>query len=163
MLPTTAFIETFKLMGAIPTPIPFNELYTAVQTGVVDGFEHDAATVVATKLYEVSQALLADRASVQPDDRRDRQARARQGAGRPPARAPARPRPKPPRIERGQAAEKGSAAVEELKRLGITFHPMAKAEREAVRKEMETRLWTPFAVQYPTTKPLFAIIASTRA
>ncbi len=42
MLPTPIFVETFKLIGAIPTPIPINELYTAVQTGVVDGFEHDA-------------------------------------------------------------------------------------------------------------------------
>ena len=55
VLPTTAFIDTFKLMGAVPTPIPFNELYTAVQTGVVDGFEHDASTVLATKLYEVTK------------------------------------------------------------------------------------------------------------
>jgi len=29
VLPTPAFIETFKIMGAIPTPIPFGELYTA--------------------------------------------------------------------------------------------------------------------------------------
>ena len=42
VLPTPAFIETFKIMGAIPTPIPFGELYMAAQTGVVDGFEHDA-------------------------------------------------------------------------------------------------------------------------
>ena len=53
VLPTPAFIETFKLMGAIPTPIPFGELYMAAQTGVVDGFEHDAATVLASKLNEV--------------------------------------------------------------------------------------------------------------
>ena len=53
VLPTPAFIETFKIMGAIPTPIPFGELYMAAQTGVVDGFEHDAATVLASKLDEV--------------------------------------------------------------------------------------------------------------
>ena len=48
--PTPAFIETFKIMGAIPTPIPFGEQYMAAPTGVVDGFEHDAATVLASKL-----------------------------------------------------------------------------------------------------------------
>ena len=53
VLPTPAFIETFKIMGAIPTPIPFGELYMAAQTGVVDGFEHDAATVLASKFDEV--------------------------------------------------------------------------------------------------------------
>lgn len=53
VLPTPAFIETFKIMGAIPTPISFGELYMAAQTGVVDGFEHDAGTVLANKLNEV--------------------------------------------------------------------------------------------------------------
>ncbi len=53
VLPTPAFIETFKIMGAIPTPIPIGELYMAAQTGVVDGFEHDAATVLASKFDEV--------------------------------------------------------------------------------------------------------------
>src|SRR5262245_55842319 len=56
VLPTPAFIETFKIMGAIPTPIPFGELYMAAQTGVVDGFEHDAATVLASKLNEVTKS-----------------------------------------------------------------------------------------------------------
>ena len=36
VLPTPAFMDTFKAMGAVPTPIPFGELYMAVQTGVVD-------------------------------------------------------------------------------------------------------------------------------
>ena len=56
VLPTPAFIETFKIMGAIPTPIPFGELYMAAQTGVVDGFEHDAGTVLASKFFEVTKS-----------------------------------------------------------------------------------------------------------
>src|SRR5579872_1285648 len=55
VLPAPAFVETFKIMGAIPTPISINELYTALQTGVVDGFEHDAGTVLAQKFYEVTK------------------------------------------------------------------------------------------------------------
>ena len=39
--------------GAVPTPIPFGELYMAVQTGVVDAAEHDPATVLASKFDEV--------------------------------------------------------------------------------------------------------------
>ena len=39
----------------MPTPIPINELYTAAQTGVVDGFEHDPGTVLAYKFYEVDK------------------------------------------------------------------------------------------------------------
>jgi len=162
VLPTTAFIETFKLMGAIPTPIPFNELYTAVQTGVVDGFEHDAATVVATKLFEVSKHCWLTEHLFSPMI----VVIGKRGMDKlPPDIRPAilKAAAETTQFERGQAADKGKAAVEELKRLGITFHPMSKAEREAVRREMETRLWVAFAVQYPTTKPLFEAISAARA
>ena len=40
---------------------------------------------------------------------------------------------------------------------------MVKAEREQVRREMETKLWSAFALQYPPTKPLFEAIAAHRA
>ena len=161
VLPTTAFIETFKTVGAVPTPIPFNELYTAMQTGVVDGFEHDAATVLATRLYEVSKycfltehlygpmvAVIGKRGLEKiPADIRPSFLKAAAEATT---------------YQRGLAAEKGRAAFDELQHLGITFYPMAKKEHEAVRKEMETKLWTAFAVQYPPTKPLFQAIAAAR-
>ena len=64
--------------------------------------------------------------------------------------------------QRAQAAEKGRAAFEELKKLGITFHPMAKAERDALRRQMEAQLWPAFANQFPPTRPLFQAVASAR-
>ena len=156
VLPTSAFIDTFKLMGAVPTPIPFNELYTAVQTGVVDGFEHDASTVLATKLYEVTRhcfltehlfppmvAVIGKRGLDKiPADIRPAFLQAAQEASL---------------YQRAQAAEKGRAAFEELKKLGITFHPMTKAERDALRRLMEAQLWPEFANQYPPTRPLFQV------
>jgi TRAP-type C4-dicarboxylate transport system substrate-binding protein len=66
-------------------------------------------------------------------------------------------------FQRAQAVEHGKQAIEELKRLGIAFHPMAKTEREQVRHEMQTKLWSAFATQYPPTKPLFDAIAASRA
>ncbi len=161
VLPTSAFIDTFKLMGAVPTPIPFNELYTAVQTGVVDGFEHDASTVLATKLFEVTKhcyltehlfppmvAVIGRRGLDKiPADVRPAFLKAAQEAST---------------WQRGQAAEKGRGAFEELKKLGIVFHPMAKVERENLRKQMETQLWPAFANQYPATVPLFKSIAAAR-
>src|SRR5258708_31030053 len=162
VLPTTAFIETFKLMGAIPTPIPFNALYTALQTGVVDGFEHDAATVVASKLYEVSKYCWLTEHLFSPMIA----VMGRRGLEK--IRADVRPAlfkaaSEATAYQRAHAAEKGRAPVQELKRLGITFQPMAKTEREFVRKEMETKLWAAFAAQYPATKPLFEAIAAARA
>jgi tripartite ATP-independent transporter DctP family solute receptor len=58
VLPATNFVETFKVMEAVPTPIPFGELYTSLQTGVVDGFEHDAPTALGSKFYEVTKHCL---------------------------------------------------------------------------------------------------------
>jgi tripartite ATP-independent transporter DctP family solute receptor len=48
-------IETYRAMGAAPTAMPFSELYTAAQTGVVDGFENAIGTLHTSKLYEVGK------------------------------------------------------------------------------------------------------------
>jgi tripartite ATP-independent transporter DctP family solute receptor len=47
--------DTYKAMGASPVPLPFGELYTAMQTGVVDGNENGPATLEAMKFYEVQK------------------------------------------------------------------------------------------------------------
>jgi tripartite ATP-independent transporter DctP family solute receptor len=48
-----AQIETFKALGATPTPMSFSELYTALQQGVVDGQENPLENIYNGKLYEV--------------------------------------------------------------------------------------------------------------
>jgi len=162
VLPTPAFIETFKIMGAIPTPIPFGELYMAAQTGVVDGFEHDAATVLASKLNEVVKycwltehlfspmvVVIGKRGMDKiPNDLRPAFMKAA-------ADATAK--------QRAIATDKGNQAVEALTKLGMGFSPMAKAEREQVRKEMEAKLWSNFAKEHPDTAPLFTAISAARA
>jgi TRAP-type C4-dicarboxylate transport system substrate-binding protein len=45
----------FKGLGASPTTVPIGELYTALQTKVVDGQENALPTIDATKLYEVQK------------------------------------------------------------------------------------------------------------
>ena len=40
---------------------------------------------------------------------------------------------------------------------------MSAADRAAVRKEMEARLWADFTKQHPATAPLLAAIQSARA
>lgn len=47
-----SYIETFKLLGANPTPIPWGELYTSLSSGVVDGFENKAEAALASRLHE---------------------------------------------------------------------------------------------------------------
>ncbi|HMD02559.1 MAG TPA: TRAP transporter substrate-binding protein, partial [Candidatus Baltobacteraceae bacterium] len=43
----------FKSLGASPTPINFNEVYTSLQTHVVDGQENPLALIETAHLYEV--------------------------------------------------------------------------------------------------------------
>lgn len=50
-----AQIATFNSLGAIPTPMPFSELYTALLQGVVDGQENPLQQIYLSRLYEVQK------------------------------------------------------------------------------------------------------------
>lgn len=56
-----AQIETFRAMGAIPTPMPFSELYGALQQGVVDGQENPLENIYNGKLFEVQDYVTESR------------------------------------------------------------------------------------------------------
>lgn len=45
----------FQALGAGPTPINFNEVYSALQTKVVEGQENPLAIIATAKLYEVQK------------------------------------------------------------------------------------------------------------
>ena len=49
-----------EAMGASPTPIAFNELYTALQTGVADGQDNAVWVFNAVQLFEVQDYLMID-------------------------------------------------------------------------------------------------------
>lgn len=53
--PGLIFVSLFKALGASPTTINFNELYSALQTKVVDAQENPIALILAGKLYEVQK------------------------------------------------------------------------------------------------------------
>lgn len=46
--------QVFQAFGATPTPVAFAEMYSALQTGVVDGADAPLDTILAQNLYEVS-------------------------------------------------------------------------------------------------------------
>ena len=48
------YVKAVELMGASPTPMAFGEVYTSLQTGVIDGYEHDASTTLQQRFYEVA-------------------------------------------------------------------------------------------------------------
>ena len=47
------YVKAVELMGASPTPMAFGEVYTSLQTGVIDGYEHDASTTLQQRFYDV--------------------------------------------------------------------------------------------------------------
>jgi len=53
--PAPALTSLFKALDASPTPINFNEVYTSLQTKVVEGQENPLAIIATTRLYEVQK------------------------------------------------------------------------------------------------------------
>jgi TRAP-type transport system periplasmic protein len=52
------YIETFKALGVNATPMPFPEVFTALETKTVDGQENPAATILTSKFYEVQKNVV---------------------------------------------------------------------------------------------------------
>lgn len=48
-------VDTLNAMGAIATPMGQGEVYSALQQGVLDGWENNPTTLYTLKLYEVSK------------------------------------------------------------------------------------------------------------
>ena len=59
------WVEMIRAMGAAPTPIPFGEVYTALQQRTVDGQENPIPTIFTRKFYEVQGHLSMTRHMLQ--------------------------------------------------------------------------------------------------
>ena len=51
------FLNSFKTLGANAVPLPFSELFTALETKTVDGQENPYNTILSSKFYEVQKYL----------------------------------------------------------------------------------------------------------
>jgi TRAP-type transport system periplasmic protein len=51
------YIDMFNSFGANALPLPFSELFTALETGTVDGQENPVNTIESSKFYEVQKYL----------------------------------------------------------------------------------------------------------
>ena len=60
-------VRLVELLGAKPIPIPFGELYTALDTGTVDGAENNPPSLYTTRQYEVTAAYTLNEHTVVPD------------------------------------------------------------------------------------------------
>ena len=59
VIPNPVFLETFKTFKANPMPMPFAELYGALESKAVDGQENPFAVILSSKFYEVKKYVSA--------------------------------------------------------------------------------------------------------
>lgn len=55
--PNPAHIKAFQLLGANPLPMPFTELFTAMETRTVDGQENPTTLILNARFHEVQKHL----------------------------------------------------------------------------------------------------------
>ena len=130
------YVKAVELMGASPTPMAFGEVYTSLQTGVIDGYEHDASTTLQQRFYEVAHYM----ARTRPHRRRARPVGVDREPG-PPSRRP--PRDARAGRARGRAAPArdgpaGGCGGDRAARRARHDHPRDRRPRLPSRAE---RLW----------------------
>lgn len=157
VLPSPTFVQTFRLLGASPVPMSFGEIYVSLQTGVIDGLEHDPPTILQFKFYEIAKSLTLTQHIFDPVApiistlalgrlSAPEQQAAREAA----ATAILAQRPK--------AAAAAQAALDALKQNGVTT---VEIDRAALAGEVKP-LWTSFTDQHPATKPVVDAVLAAR-
>jgi TRAP-type transport system periplasmic protein len=130
------YIDLFNALGANPVPLPFPEVYTALETRTVDGQENPAPSILTAKLNEVQKHLTLSNHMYNPqavlvgakfwarlneEERKliqDATLEARD-------------------YERKVSREQAGKAVEELKAQGMTVSELAPAEVEKFREKVK--------------------------
>ncbi len=57
VMQNNVYLDSFKLLGANAVPLPFSELFSALETATVDGQENPYNTILSSKFYEVQKYL----------------------------------------------------------------------------------------------------------
>ncbi|AWK89365.1 TRAP transporter substrate-binding protein [Azospirillum thermophilum] len=61
------FIDLVKAMGGNPTPMPYGEVYSGLQTGVVDGAENNWPSYQSSHHYEVAKYISLTEHTITPE------------------------------------------------------------------------------------------------
>jgi tripartite ATP-independent transporter DctP family solute receptor len=122
--------DTYEALGALATPISYGELYTSLQTGVVDGADNGPADVEEDKFYQVTKymtltrhflilvpMLISDKflATLSPDDQKLVLDLGKQSG----------------QILTDAASKKNAEALEKLKTQGLQVFELSDADRKA--------------------------------
>jgi TRAP-type transport system periplasmic protein len=128
VIPNPVFLDTFKTFKANPVPMPFAELYGALESKAVDGQENPFAVILSNKFFEVNKFVSAtnhvyaanimlvskrfwDRLS--PTEQRFMHEAANEARG----------------YQRQQSRSAAAKAVDELKAKGMQYNEVAPAEQ----------------------------------
>ncbi|HYP69518.1 MAG TPA: TRAP transporter substrate-binding protein [Variovorax sp.] len=136
VIPNPINIDWVTALGANPTPLPFPELYAALEQKAVDGQENPVATIRGAKLYEVQKFMTMTNHQYNPqsvviskrfwdslsaDDKKILQDAARESAT----------------YEREQSRAQATSILEELKKSGMQVTDLAPAEVAKLREKMK--------------------------
>jgi tripartite ATP-independent transporter DctP family solute receptor len=67
VMPSQTAIAMVEALGAKPVPIPFGELYSALDTGTVDGAENNPPSLYTSRQYEVASSYSLNEHAILPD------------------------------------------------------------------------------------------------
>ncbi len=138
------YVKSLTALGAKPTPMAFKEVYTALQTGVVDGQENPIETIYAQKFYEVQEAvamvsyidkpayvMIGDPFWKTLSDAEKQMVKTAQAASED--------------LVVGLLPEQEKKFIADMKKAGVTFTYPDKAEfiaaTQSVRDELGTKIW----------------------
>jgi C4-dicarboxylate-binding protein DctP len=127
------YVQMMQSMGATATPISWPELVPALRTGVVDGQENAAVTVLDGKLYEVQKYMSVNEhvygfhLIIMNDDRYRRLSPDHRRIIREAAQVHAS-------VANSRKVQGSMSAVEELKSRGMTVHVNSPTEKAAFRE-----------------------------
>ncbi|MBS0341930.1 MAG: TRAP transporter substrate-binding protein [Proteobacteria bacterium] len=136
VIPNPINVDWVNALGANPTPLPFPELYAALEQGAVDGQENPVATIRGAKLYEVQKYMTLTNHQYNPQsvvvskrfweslsegDRKILQDAASESA----------------RYEREQSRAQAASIMAELRKSGMQITELAPAEVAKLREKMK--------------------------
>jgi TRAP-type C4-dicarboxylate transport system substrate-binding protein len=147
-------VDLFAALGASPVPMPFPEVYAALETGTVDGQENPFTNILNAKFYEVQGYLSTTRHVYNPtivlisrkawDGFNDEERRILENAAR-----------ETRDFQRGISRAQNDDALAQLKAKGMKVSEFSPAELGKLREKVRPVIDKHSATADPVVKALF--------
>jgi tripartite ATP-independent transporter DctP family solute receptor len=163
VIPTAQYVDFMNAIGAVATPMPYTETYTALEQGAIDGMTNPLLNIVNEKFYEVTKHLTLTNHMYTPqavivskkfwdklsaDEKKVLQDAANETA----------------LYQRKVAREEAAKALEDLKRRGMQVHELPPAEVAKLRERAKPAMDKLTAqVGEPLVKEVMAEVEKVRA